>query len=303
MLVKTLIGYAMIGLVKLLGYVPLSVAQAMGRAVGLVLYRRRTRTREVARVNLSLTYPELTPAERETLLRDTLLENGMIGGEMGPMWGYSAKKGLGLIRQVHGEELLDEALASGKGVMLMAPHLGNWEIINNYMATKAPITIMYRPAKIKIFNDWMVARREAVGCHLVPTTRDGVMALFRLLKQGQVIGMLPDQEPKPERGVFAPFMGVETLTPKLPHELLQKTGALTLFAFAERLPAAQGFAIHLVRPGDGIYDADPRVSAMAMNATIERCVEHCPAQYQWTYKRFKRRPDGARDPYKEARVP
>lgn len=293
----------MIGLVKLLGFVPLSVAQAMGRMVGLILYRRRTRTREVARVNLAMAYPELAPAERETFLRDTLLESGMIAGEMGPMWGYSAKKGLKLIRQVHGEAVLDKALASGKGVMLMAPHLGNWEIINNYMATKAPITIMYRPAKIAVFNDWMVARREAVGCHLVPTTRDGVMALFTLLKQGKVIGMLPDQEPRPERGVFAPFMGVETLTPQLPYELLQKTGAVTVVAFAERLPAAQGFDIHLIEANDAVYDADPRVSASAMNAIIERCIERCPAQYQWTYKRFKNRPNGAINPYKEAGVP
>lgn len=293
----------MIGLVKLLSFVPLSVAQAMGRAVGLMLYRRRTRTREVARVNLSMTYPELTPAERETLLRDTLLENGMIGGEMGPMWGYSKEKNLALIHKIHGMELLTEALHSGKGMMLMAPHLGNWEIINNFVATKTPITVMFRPAKIKVFNDWMLTRREAVGSHLVPTTRDGVMTLFTSLRQGKVIGLLPDQEPKPERGVFAPFMGIETLTPKLPHELLQKTGALALFAFAERLPAAQGFNIHFVRPDDGIYDADPRVSATAMNATIERCVARCPAQYQWTYKRFKTRPNGGNNPYKEAGVP
>ncbi|WP_430460733.1 lysophospholipid acyltransferase family protein [Thalassolituus sp. LLYu03] len=300
---NSLFGYLMIGLVKLLGLIPLAQAQAVGRAIGWALRVRRTRSREVARVNLALCYPDMAPAEREALLADTLAENGMIAAEMGPMWGYAPERTAGLIRNIIGEDVLDEAIADPRGLILLAPHLGNWEIINNYIATKCPITIMYRPAKVPVFNNWMVARRENVGCKLVPTTRAGVKGLFDVLNAGGMIGFLPDQEPKEKSGVFAPFMGIETLTPKLPHEMLKKTGAIGIYGFAKRLPNAEGFDIYFIRAQDDLYDADARVSATSLNRSIEECIGYCPAQYQWTYKRFKRRPEGLKNPYKEAKVP
>ena len=300
---NAIIGYLMIGLIKTLGLIPLGAAQKVGTLIGRVLASYRTRSREVARVNLSLCYPHMAAAERDALMHETLIENGKIAAEMGPMWGYEPSRTMGLIRHVYGEDVLDEAIADARGVILLAPHLGNWEIINNHMSTKCPITIMYRPAKVPVFNNWMVTRRENVGCNLVPTTRAGVKALFDTLNAGGMIGFLPDQEPKEKSGVFAPFMGVETLTPKLPYEMLKKTGAIAIYGFAKRLPDAQGFDIYYLRAEDDLYSDDVRESATSMNRSIEALIGYCPAQYQWTYKRFKRRPEGARDPYKEARVP
>jgi len=302
--VKNLIGYLMIGAIKLMGLVSFPFAQKVGRLIGKRLARKRTRSREVARVNLAMCYPEMDPGERDQLMVDTLLENGMTGGEIGPMWGYSHEKLVALINKVHNKHILDDALASGKGVLMMSPHLGNWEIINAYLADGiCPITIMYRPAKIKSFNDWMVSRREEVGCDLVPTTRQGVQTLFDTLNAGKVVGFLPDQEPKRERGVFAPFMGVETLTPTLPQQMILETGCKVLYMFGRRLPEGKGFDIHILEALPEQFSEDPRTSAAAMNKAIENCIEICPAQYQWTYKRFKRRPEGEPNPYKEARVP
>lgn len=300
---NALIGYLMIGIIKLLSLIPLRHAQKIGRMIGTLLWRRRTRSREVARVNIGLTYPQLSVAERDELIQETLQQNGMIAAEMGPMWGYDPDKTYGLIRNVYGEDVLDAALADERGVILLAPHLGNWEIINNYFSRKCPITIMYRPAKSQTFNKWMVDRRENVGCKLVPTTRAGVKGLFDALYKGELIGFLPDQEPRPKSGVFAPFMGVETLTPKLPHELIKKTNAIGIYGFAKRLPNAEGFDIYFLAAEDDLYNEDVRVSATSLNRGVERCIEQCPAQYQWTYKRFKRRPEGESNPYSLAKVP
>ncbi|WP_300427916.1 lysophospholipid acyltransferase family protein [uncultured Thalassolituus sp.] len=300
---KNLVGYLMIGLIKTLGYISLADAQRLGRIVGRLMWMRRTRSREVARVNLDLCYPQLSDAERTQLLRDTLFQNGMTGAEMGPMWGYEPDKISGMIRQVHNEALFDRLLAEDKGLLLMVPHLGNWEIISTYAARKCSITAMYRPAKIRSFSDWMVRRREAVGAKMVPTTGGGVKRLFTGLMDKEVIGFLPDQEPRKKNGIFAPFMGIPTLTPVLPHQMIQKTGCNVIFAFSERLPDAEGFDIHFVAAEEGQYSTDPLEAATAMNRAIETCVSQCPAQYQWTYKRFKRRPDGARNPYRAAGVP
>lgn len=300
---KNLIGYLMISVIHLMSYVSLTSAQRVGRGIGRVMMARRTRSREVTRVNLSLCYPEQSETEREQMIRDVLMQSGMTGAEMGPMWGYTQDKLMGMIRTIHNEHLYDEVLSSGKGVLLMVPHLGNWEIISTYAAHKSEITAMYRPAKIKSFNDWMVTRRKAVGANMVATTGEGVRALFDILKRGGVVGFLPDQEPKRERGVFAPFMGVETLTPNLPHQLIQDTGCKVIFAFAKRLPNSQGFDLHFVSPEPKQYDADQVVAASAMNSAIATCIEQCPSQYQWTYKRFKRRPEGEISPYNAAGVP
>lgn len=300
---NNLIGYLMIGAIKLMGLVSLPTAQRIGRMLGKRLASKRTRSREVARVNLAMCFADKSEDYRETLLYDTLIQNGMTGGEMGPMWGYSHEKLLTMVRKVHNQELLEQKLADKRGLLFMSPHLGNWEIVSAWLATLTSATIMYRPAKVKNFSDWMVSRREAVGAELVPTTGGGVKALFATLNAGKVVGFLPDQEPKRERGVFAPFMGVETLTPTLPHQMIRETGCQVIYAFGERLPNAEGFDIHLFDALPEQFDPDPVISATAMNQSIENCVRLCPAQYQWTYKRFKRRPNDGINPYKIAKVP
>ena len=295
---KAFLGHLIVRILRLLGTIPFPAAQRIGAGLGRLLVRLRNRSREVARVNLALAYPAWSEAERAQLLQQTLEESGRTLAEMGTMWGASTEKGLRLIRQVHRLEILTEALQSGRGVLLCVPHHGNWEVLNHLMTQHTSLTAMYRPAKNPVLDRWMRSSREQTGIGLVPTTRAGVMALFRELEAGGVVAILPDQEPRLQSGVFAPFMGVETLTPKLPHELLQKTGAVAIFAFAERLPDAGGFDIHFLQASDDIYSSDARTSATAMNEAIERCVAQCPAQYQWTYKRFKTRPEDGPNPYK-----
>ena len=75
--VKNLIGYLMILVIHLMSYVSLSAAQRVGRGIGWLMWIRRTRGREVARVNLSLCYPDQTDAERSDMIHDTLLQNGI----------------------------------------------------------------------------------------------------------------------------------------------------------------------------------------------------------------------------------
>lgn len=302
-MLKSLLGYLLIGLIKSVGFTSLGAAQRLGRAVGWLLWVRRSRAREVARVNLRLCYPDMPGEERDRLLRQTLLHSGMTAAEMGPFWGWGQEDGLKLLNKVHGSELLAKAIADEKGLLLLFPHLGNWELMNHFISSQSPVTFMYRPLKNQVFNEWMVKRRESVGCNLVPTTGVGVRRLFQVLQSGGVVGFLPDQEPQRRSGVFVPFMSVDALTPKLPGELLRKTGAAALMMCVVRLPDAQGFDIHIFEPPSDIYSDDAEVSAAAMNLGIERCIAMCPEQYQWEYKRFKHRPEHALSPYAAAGVP
>ena len=293
----------MIGFIRLMSLLPLSLAQSVGRGVGALLWWRRTRAREVARVNLGLVYPHQTASEREALLKETLQHNGMAGTEMGTFWGRESEQCVELIRTVHNEALLDQALADDRGVLLLAPHIGNWELLNTYLTLRANMTIMYKPAKNPVFDQWMHRRRESSGARLVPTTSGGVRTLFKTLQRGGGVGFLPDQEPERRSGVMVPFMGVPTLTPRMPHELLRRTGAKALMVFTVRRPDSDGFDIHLLEPDADIYSTEPDVACEALNRSVERVVATAPEQYQWTYKRFKRQLEGMSNPYKAAGVP
>lgn len=291
-------GYLYIGLIKLFGLIPFKTAQRFGAWIGKQAMKRPTRMREVAKTNIAMVYPQLSAQEQEELLRNSLQETGMSGAEMGAMWGADPDKGRSLVRKVHNLEVLTDAIASGRGVLLSAPHLGNWEVMNHIATMHATVTAMYKPSKNKVLDRWMRESRQKTGGLLVPTTRAGVKAMFLALEEGKLAGILPDQEPKERSGVFAPFMGVEALTPKLPHELLKKTGALAVFGFAKRLPNAEGFEVYFFAGDEDLYSDDLRTSATSMNRTIEKMIAIAPEQYQWTYKRFKRRPDGGVNPYK-----
>lgn len=291
-------GYLAIGLIKLLGLVPFTWAHHFGGWIGRQAMKRPTRLREVAKVNIALAYSHLNAEEQEQLVHDTLEETGKSGAEMGAMWGAGPEKGRNLVRKVHNLDYFTDAIASTKGVLLCVPHLGNWEVLNHIATMHASMTALYRPSKNKVLDAWMRESRQKTGGLLVPTTSTGIKAMFNALEKGHVAGILPDQEPKPRSGVFAPFMGIDTLTPKLPHDLLMRFKPLAVFGFAKRLPNAEGFEVYFFKPDDEIYSEDPVTSAAAMNRTIEEMISLAPAQYQWTYKRFRRRPDDLPNPYK-----
>src|SRR5690606_37336105 len=114
------------------------VAQRIGVGLGRLLLRFRNRSRDVARVNLQLVYPQLAGAGQQELLREVLEESGKSAAEMGAMWGASPDKGRQLIRKVHNQHILTDALRSGRGCWRVGPHHGNGEVLNTLMPLHTP---------------------------------------------------------------------------------------------------------------------------------------------------------------------
>lgn len=284
---KQISGYFMVLMANLLGLIPIRGARAVGRFIGWLLYSRRNRSREVARMNLQHVYPALSEDEREAMLRRVLLHTGMVGMEIAVMWTASKKAREREIVNIYNEHLFDEALDSPRGLLILAPHIGNWELLNFYSLSKAPMTAMYRPAKNPVFNEWMVKSRKGTGVELHPTNAMGVRALLKTLKKGGVVGILPDQEPDRRSGIHVPFMNRDTLTLKMPYDLIHRSGARVLMMAAIRRSGG-GFDIHILKPDDEIYSPVAELSTAAMSRSIEEVVALAPDQYQWTYKRFKR---------------
>ncbi len=240
-------------------------------------------------MNVALCLSELPAAERRRLVRRSLIETGRSLAEAGAMWRWPEPRLAALLEGADRGELLERAVAGGRGVVLLLPHVGNWEYMNHFLtARRLPFTALYRPPRVAEMEREIRRGRERTGAVMAPASAGGLKTLHRTLRIGGVVVVLPDQEPLKRHGVFAPFFGVPALTMTLVGALLRRFGAAPLFAWAERRPA--GFRVRFLEPPAGLDAADRVEAAACLNAGVEACVRACPEQYTWSYKRFRTRP-------------
>jgi len=184
-------------------------------------------------------------------------------------------------------EVVEQALAEGRGILFLTPHLGCFEISARSAAERfSPITVLYRPARKVWLRDLIANSRSRPGMTAAPTTLAGVRQMLRALKTGGAVGLLPDQVPPEGMGVWAPFFGREAYTMTLPSRLLQQTGAALLVVRTLRLPRGRGYRVH-VRRFEGTLAQDPVAAAAQVNAEMEHMVRETPSQYLWGYARYK----------------
>ncbi len=278
--------YLLYLLLRLLSLLPLRVLHAIGGALGRVLLWRHGRTVQITSVNLRIARPQLDAVAHAALLRQTMIQGGESVSEIIKVWGAGAERALGLIREVRGEALLDAALASGKGVIIAAPHLGCWELLNYWLCRKTPMAILYRPPRMAAIEGLLRKVRGALAPDQVRADGAGVRSLYKRLAAGGTVGILPDQKPRGGEGQFAPFFGREALTMVLLPRLAARTGATVLFAFAERLPRGAGYRVHLLPAPHGLVDGNLGMACAALNCGVQNAVELAFSQYQWQYKRY-----------------
>lgn len=280
-------------LMRMAGRLPLSALHRIGAWLGFLLDATDNRLRRAADINLSLVLTQLGAKTRHELRKSSLIEFGKSVFELCKIWSGEPHRALTLVREVRGGDLLTNALAAKKGVIIAAPHLGCWELLNFWLCEQGPIAVAYRPPRQPQLEPLLIRARGALAAEQVRAEgAAGVRTLFKRLSAGGMVGILPDQQPKQGEGEFAPFFGVQALTMVLLSRLAQRTGATVLFAFAERLPQGAGYRIHILPAPAQIADPDLPTAVAALNRGIEDCVRLAPAQYQWHYKRYGDRPPG-----------
>ena len=283
---------AITGLLRLTSLLPLPLTHAIGILIGSLLWWIPNDLRRIASRNLALTFPEMPVADRERLLRRNLWETGKLLLELGPLWLWRGERVLALVRgAVAGEEALTDTVRRRRGAILLTPHLGAWEMAGLYYSSRHPLTILYRPSRLGL-DELSVRGRGRLGGKVVATDARGVRSLLTALRDGEILGILPDQDPGDEGGVFAPFFGISASTMTLVSRLTRNTGAPVFLTWAERLPRGRGFALHLRALPEVTAAGSLEESAAALNRGVEAAVRSLPAQYLWAYKRFKTRPPG-----------
>ena len=196
---------------------------------------------------------------------------------------------------VHDEAILKEHLNHPAGLLVLLPHMGNWELFNVFFRRYGQMTALYQPPRQGYMQKVMQEVRARHGNHMVPTTRSGLKQLYKTLGDGGTAVILPDQVPA--SGQFIPFFGHPALTDVLASRLLKKTGAKALGIAMVRNEGGF-FEAHVVAPDSAIYALDVVTAITAVNELVQTCAEIAPKQYQWEYKRFRERPAGSEKIYR-----
>jgi KDO2-lipid IV(A) lauroyltransferase len=191
----------------------------------------------------------------------------------------------------HGSDLIDQALAQGRGVVFLTPHMGCFEITAQGYARKfgpqwGPITVLFRPARQAWLRAVVDHARARPGLATAPTTLAGVKQMIKALKSGQAIGLLPDQVPPQGMGQWVPFFGKPAYTMTLAARMVQQTGAQVLLAWGERLSWGRGYRLHLSTLPQPL-SARAEEAVLQINQAMERLVARRPGQYLWGYARYK----------------
>jgi len=274
-----------------LAWLPLLVLQALGSTVGALLWYGHSSRRKIALRNIAQCMPELSPSEQRRVARVSLRHEFMTYVETARYWLGPAESVKRSVREWRNLERLDEAFAQGKGVILLTLHMGAFEAVAIPMSASFPFYGLYKPQK-GVVNDLSLKGRKRFGGRMQVAEAGVRRASLPLLEAGYGVYYMPDHDPPPGRGIFVPFMGVPAHTPTLIARMAQESGAPVLFLVGERLPWARGYIAHYLTAPDGVYSADVEEATSAVNEGLERCVRLRPEQYWWSYKRFRRRPEG-----------
>lgn len=279
-------------LLRLLAWLPLPWLHRLGSCIGWLIDRSSPRFSARLTENLVASGLAADPPSLARLRRRVVAELGKAVLELPAIWLRQPEEVDRLVRRVRGWEHVEAARGAGRGILFLTPHLGCFEIAALHAALRVPITVLYRPPKLRWLAPVMQAGRSRGYGRLVPTNLTGVRHLLKALKAGEAVGLLPDQVPGFGEGQWAPFFGRPALTMTLAGRLQQATGCEVLLAVARRLPGGAGYELD-IEVLAGRLDGPEGVARL--NAAIERLVRHCPEQYLWSYNRYKV-PAGAKMP-------
>lgn len=270
------------GLLWIIAALPLPIVHLLGTVLGWLVVGISPKTSRMMADNIRASGISTDPATQRKILRANIAESGKALLETFAIWKRSDRRVLSWVKQCDGWDDVEAALAKGKGIIFLTPHLGCFEITSIYYAAHHPIAILYRPPR----QTWMmpmIAKGRTRGlARLAPANAKGVKELLVALKKGEAIGILPDQVPAQGEGEWAPFLGRPAYTMTLASKLAQKSGASVMMVFGERLALGRGYHLRFIPLDDGCIN-----TVAGLNQAVETQIRQCPQQYMWSYNRHK----------------
>jgi Kdo2-lipid IVA lauroyltransferase/acyltransferase len=267
---------------RFLSRVPLRWLHGCGTVVGWFIYWFSSGYAKRMKANLALSDICKDADSYRALLRAAIVQNGQALMELPAVWFRDDDQVGRIVLDCQGWELVDSLRRQGRSIIFLSPHMGCFEVAARYVARHFPLTVMYRPQKSRWLNSLMERGRSTQQLQLAPTNLKGVRMLYRALRRGESVGLLPDHAPGLGEGVWADFFGKPAFTMTLPRKLQRMSGAALIMTFAERLSRGKGFRLHFEQVPTEEFDE------RKLNRAIENLVQRYPQQYCWNYNRYKK---------------
>jgi KDO2-lipid IV(A) lauroyltransferase len=264
-----------------LAWLPLVCLHAIGVPVGWLVYWCSRSYAARLDANVKQSGLAVGESEYQRLRGAAVAEAGKGIVELAAIWLRPAPRVASLIREVKNFAAVEAAQRSGRGILILTPHLGCFEIVGFFFGQKMPFTVLYRPPRLRWLQPLMIQGRLRGGVDLAATDIGGVRRLVKALRAGKAAGILPDQAPRYGEGAWAEFFGRPALTMTLSNRLRRVTGCATFMAFAERLPRGAGYRLHIEPLPDALGDESQ------LNRAVEAMIRRRPEQYLWGYDRYK----------------
>jgi KDO2-lipid IV(A) lauroyltransferase len=279
---KTLPPRLLSAIFKTLGMLPLTVLQILGVCAGWLAWILPGRYKDRAWTNLRQAFPNATRA----MLRSAMLSNGQLMFEMPFWWTRRNETFINSKLSCDNWTQFQVALAKGKGVILLSPHAGCFELLGPVYSSHFPSTVLFRPPRKVWMQDWIVEMRTRRQLKMAPANQKGVRALVKTLMRGNTIGILPDQVPPDGEGVWAPFFGRPAYTITLVQRLQELSGATIFILAAQRNGIGKGYTLRHKELTEPLPN-DPEAAARVINQEMEEMIRTMPEQYLWGYNRYK----------------
>ncbi len=280
--------WPVLGLLVVSGWLPLRVLWVLGNALGGLFYLLPSPACRIAAKNIEMCFPELTPRERRKFIKRHFRYCGVAVLGLGiplfaPQWRL---KECVSVRDQHN---FDAARASGRSIIVLAPHFITLDIGGMRAGFDKNFVCMYRKARDPLI-EYLFQRRTRCGAVLVDRLAS-LKPLLRYIHEGRPFYYLPDQDMGERASVFVPFFGVPAATVTALSRIAQSTKAVVVPCVSRILPKGRGFEVRFYPAFENFPTDDPVADARRMNREIEGWVREMPEQYMWSYRRFKTRPN------------
>jgi len=280
----------------LLSCFPLSVHHRLGKLIGSLLFVFKNRNKHIAQVNINICFSSLSDADKQRLLKKTLQENGKTLIECFWLWQHPQEVLDVLLGNIKNHELLIRA--NKQGTIFVTPHFGSWEFIGLLTAANSNLLILYAPPKSKYISTLSIQGRSSTGGTVISTEELNAKHLIKHIKNGGSVGILPDQVPDGNGGVYSSFFGRQTYTSTLVCKLAKRLQCPVVFCYALRNSENElRYDAYYYEAAKEIFSDDINLATNALNTSIENFINTAPEQYVWGYKRFKNPAPGDSYPY------
>lgn len=289
-------------LFAILGALPRKTSLRGGMSIARLAYRFAGGLRRVALRNLEIAFPEKSLSEREAIALASFENLGRVLGELAHFpkaTGEELRDLIDLDFETERSPELDAFEAErekGRGTLLVGPHLGNWEMgVFAYSAFREPLVYLARPLDNPLIEDLTVSLRSRFGNRAI-NKNNSVAAAMTVLREGGILGVLPDVNVLHRDGVFVPFFGMLANTTSGVAMMAMRTGAMIVpmcCVWNEEKGKYRVFYGKFVEsPNSGDRHRDVYEMTAAYTTELEKFIRAYPEQWLWIHKRWKSRPEG-----------